>query len=384
MPRTKLKEFTEPEPSAEPAEDSAVSLRDQPEPKQKQVRKYQRLAPPAPPPTDRNGLTKEQRRLAMALNAHAMDAAQLNLHAMEVLTRILIHNLIVKKKLPQFYFHEEARRAGINPSNSRSWRIREWSLAKMRNRDKFHGITEVLLRVQLRVWPFPKEETYWQANSRLKRKLRELMRSGYTHNRIAQHLNMSFKTLKEILAKEQRLRCRPKHCPWQLLDQLKQADRAIDTRATMSPTPAEQKRAQERKQAEAHELQALEQARKDMEEHIIPTGGSCWNCNGPWASLRYECDTDDYPKYRWFKCYECERDNFTEVPRISPYSDCGTCKRPWPNLRKVDIDPDGNTVRLCMMCLSHNIVVKKKITAEPYSMPTMELLPDLAQILSTS
>lgn len=350
------------------------------QPRPKQVRKYQRLPSAAPTDTDRNGLTKEQRKLAQALNMTAMDAERLNQHAMEIMTRILINNLIVRKKLPQFYFHEEARRADIHPSNSRTWRIKEWSMTKMRNRDKFQDITEVLLRVQIRLWKYPHQETYWQANTRLKRKLRELMRSGYTHNRIAQHLQMSFKTLKEILAKQEHLRCRPKHCPWELLEKLKNADKAIDKRSTMSPTPAEEKRAQERKQAEAQDLQALEQARKDMEDHIIPAGGNCWNCNAQWASLRYECDTDDYPKYRWFKCFQCERDNFTEVPRILAYSDCGTCKRPWPNLRKVDIDPDGNTVRLCMMCLSHNIVVKKVILPEPYATPSLDALQDLQKI----
>ena len=343
----------------------------------KQTRKYQRL--PAQPNSSNGhkGLSKEETKLAEFLNTQAMDAERLNHYAMDILTRILINNLIVRKKLPQFYFHEEARRAGINPANSRSWRIKEWATTNMRNRDKFKGITEVLLRVQIRLWNYPHQETYWQANSRLKRRLRELMRSGYTHNRIAQHLNMSFKSLKEILAKEERVRCRPKHCPWELLENLKKADKAIDRRATMSPTPAEQKRAQERRQAEAQYQEALKRARDNMEDHIIPTGGGCWNCNAPWSSLRYECDTDDYPKYRWFKCYQCERDNFTEAPRIVPYSGCGTCHRPWPNLRKVDIDPDGNVVRLCMNCLSHNIIVKKKIQPEPFSKPIMEVTREL-------
>ena len=329
--------------------------------RQNQTRKYQRLPSATLPRIPRNGLTKEQRKLAQALNMQAQDAERLNQQAMEILTRILINSLLVRKKLPQFYFHEEAKRAGIKQSNTRSWRIREWPNAKIRNRDKFHGITEVLLRVQLRLWRYPAQETYWQANSRLKRRLRDLMRSGYSHNRIAQHLKMSFKTLKEILAKEERVRCRPKHCPWTLLQQLKNAEKEIDRKSTMTPSPAELKRAEDREEAIREEHNALERAKDELEEHTILSGGNCWNCNAGWPSLRYECDTDGYPKYRWFKCYECARDNFTEIPRIDMYAECGTCSRPWPNLRKVDLDPSGLTVRLCMMCLSHNIINKKVI-----------------------
>ena len=60
------------------------------------------------------------------------------MQAQETLTRIIINSLLVRKKLPQFYFHEEAKRAGIKQSNTRSWRIRGWPNAKIRNRDKFH------------------------------------------------------------------------------------------------------------------------------------------------------------------------------------------------------------------------------------------------------
>ena len=69
--------------------------------RQNQTRKFQRLPAATLPRIPRNGLTQEQRKLAQALN----------MQAQETLTRILINSLMlmVRKKLSQFYFQEEAR-----------------------------------------------------------------------------------------------------------------------------------------------------------------------------------------------------------------------------------------------------------------------------------
>ena len=69
---------------------------------QNQTRKCERL-PAATLP--RNGLTKEQRKLAQALNMQAQGAERLNQEATDILT----HSLLVSNKLPHFYCHEEGR-----------------------------------------------------------------------------------------------------------------------------------------------------------------------------------------------------------------------------------------------------------------------------------
>ena len=331
----------------------------------KQTSKQAEGTPRAKPRTGRRAarkapISKEQTRLNDALQAQAVDAESLNQKSMEILTRILINNLIVRRKLPHFYFHEEARRADVDPEITRAWRIKEWPTSKLRNKDKFHCITQVLLRVELRLWSCPPDETYWDANKRLKRRLKELMKQGHSHNKLSQYLRISFKTLKEILAKEERKRCRPKHCPWTYLKVLENADDDLKRKKVISNTVQDRK-PRNRDQAALEEHEALERARVRMIEQVIQPGDRCWNCDASWAALRYEGDTEPPERYRWYKCYECERDNFTPLPKIEMYGECGTCGRPWPNLKKRGTDAEGNTIRMCVICLSHSVINQKLI-----------------------
>ena len=142
-------------------------------------------------------LTQEDLNLLAQAGKQARELAQIWL-ANEA--RNMINHLVRTKRLPRFYFHEEAEKIGVPQDIHKNWRIRDWPYARINRDPRFRDIVEVLYRVNLRLIKYPLHETYVEAIRRLRERVQHLkILPGITHHKLSQHLRVSYKTLQELL-----------------------------------------------------------------------------------------------------------------------------------------------------------------------------------------
>ena len=304
-------------------------------------------------------LTQEDLNLLAQAGKEAQEIAQIWL-ANEA--RNISNHLLRTKRLPRFYFHEEAENIGIPQDVHKSWRIRDWPYVRINKDPRFRDIVQVLYRVNLRLIKYPVHETYIEAIRRLRERV-DYLKSlpGITHNQISQHLRVSYKTLQELLQKEDGGKFRPRHCPWWMLERLEnaQTELALDAhlnlhRADTAPEDTET----------ASELDGLldttscpEVRQSQMvQEPIIQPGDRCWNCNASWATLTYDGTKPGEPNILVHICATCARPSLTEAPFIERYGPCGSCGAPWHNLKKTGTDLHGNGFHKCGHCQRPNLV----------------------------
>ena len=116
-----------------------------------------------------------------------------------------------KKNLPMFYFTEAGKELNIPAKTCRSWKINTWPTVNRPSDDKLIHKVAIYIRVYLRLSDYPEQETYLQATNRLQRRILEIKEKTFSHNRISQHLRISFRTLNDIIEKkpEEAIRRKP-------------------------------------------------------------------------------------------------------------------------------------------------------------------------------
>ena len=271
----------------------------------------------------------------------------------------LIQFLITVKKLPSLYFFQGAEAAGIEYETYKNWRIRDWPNVPIRNDERVREILEALIQVYERIIKYPFEETYWQALERLKRRVEELKAhpSGkITHNRISQFLNMSHPTLENILSMTESGNCRPNHCPWDLLEKLKNAEEEIRLTPHIGAYTPPGSITDRRERSEPDTVK-MEDA---FRGRIIEPKGNCWHCGASWPNLTLDDETEETDKYRMYVCIQCTRTNVIKTPIIERYGPCGHCESPWHNLEKTGNDRKGNSIYLCPHCSRESLVINRR------------------------
>ena len=109
---------------------------------------------------------------------------------------------LAKKNLPMFYFTEAGKELKIPAKTCRSWKINTWPTVNRPGDDKLIHKVAIYIRVYLRLNDYPEDETYSQATNRLQRRILEIKEKDFSHNRISQHLRISFRTLNDIIEKK--------------------------------------------------------------------------------------------------------------------------------------------------------------------------------------
>ena len=221
-------------------------------------------------------------------------AIQITEFSMRQQSLILLRYLVDIKLLPSFYFKEAAKELCIASKDHRadhflSYRENPKPIIEHRN------TMAILIRVYLRIFQSPEQESYAAAMQSLKNRYQQLKEQGYSHNKLSQHLHMSHHALTEAVAdysdnKQQR----PRHCPWELLRQLDNAEYTINRRP----------------------VSRRESAIYIDEEREIPLP------NEP-------------------------EQGFTYIQRYDP---CGHCEAPSHNLKQDYTDVYGNAVYQCVIC----------------------------------
>ena len=283
---------------------------------------------------------------------------------------ILVHLLIIQKQLPPFYFAQAATEVGIAPQIYRYWRIDNWPIHLHHNDDRLQSIVQVLERVHIRLCRYPTTETYPQAVQNLRDRIDHLKNDGFSHNRIAQHLRFSFRTLADITKPDPEGKHRPRHCPWSLLEKLEDAEERINTQVHSRTATNLMPRGN---RAEDEELLPP----PPLPEHLIQPHDNCRKCGATWVHL-YENGSDVH-KTPIFTCRTCGKDNLvnmgpqggTSTPRgdapreefIERYAPCWNCKGPWHNLSRDGEDQWGNVLYTCVLCTYQNRVSGRRRVA---------------------
>lgn len=214
-------------------------------------------------------------------------------------TTELVQLLVIRKKLPHFYFVDAAALAEISPHTCRQWKVSTWPLTRELDQNRLYKIYEILLKVYLRLIYYPASETYPQAIERLKVRIIYLKAFGLTHNQIAIQAGVSHKTLADILDKPPEEAHRNRRCPWELLEKLSTAE---DTA---------KQRKENRIQASHYWLRGENQEEEILKppppEATINPGDNCTKCSMPWSHLHE--DGQDAWGNTIMTCRTCGKNN---------------------------------------------------------------------------
>lgn len=231
-------------------------------------------------------------------------AIQINEFSMRQQSLVMLRYLIDIKQLPAFYFKEAAKDLCLS---SKEHRADQFSHYRQSPKPiiEHRNTMAVLIRVYLRIFKSPEQESYPTALKRLRNRYHELKEKGFSHNKISQHLHMSHHALTEAIAeptpdKQQR----PRHCPWELLQQLDNAEETINRKPV---------------------------SRRDSAIYIDE-----------------EREVPLPPE---------EDQGFTYILRYDP---CGHCSAPTHNLKQDGTDVYGNIIYECVICSKVSRVRPKK------------------------
>ena len=141
----------------------------------------------------------------------------------------LLRHLIEVKQLPGFYFLDAAQEMGFTSEDWKNWAIAEWVEHPPALEPAL--LAEMLIKVLLRIIHYPEAEPYPTAASRLLERYQQLTADGYSHNKLAQYLEITHHQLTRIVRNAGGdTKTRPRHCPWRILELLADAETAINTK----------------------------------------------------------------------------------------------------------------------------------------------------------
>ena len=312
------------------------------------------------PPSSRPLPTIEsiQNKLAMAQNTVAeLTAAQQSASMMNRFTitntyRDLSRLLIVGKQLPPAYFRDAAEEAGIDKAIFRKWKPDRWPNQAIKSEETLNDITETLLRVWIKVFPYP-QETYWQAHTRCVEMIHWIHNEhDISYNQIANYLLLAHSVLTDILAKTKENPRQPKHDPWGMLEQLDVAPEKIKEAHS---TPRKSRHTLQHSQTrDYHQNIASRQAViADLKQRSIPEGDDCPKCGAPWQNLTLVSRHHEFKTLKELSCMPCGATVYCGP--IIPYmthrrGPCEHCGAPPNNLSKLRDSRSGRAIMLCKAC----------------------------------
>ena len=191
---------------------------------------------------------------------------------------------------------------------------------------------------------------------------------GITHNKLTQHLRISNRTLTDIMNPPPNTNHRPRHCPWEMLHKLQQADTEINTASHVRSAPRRSPK----------DFLDIKDELKNIPTFQFPPSitikDNCAKCNSSWAHLYY--DGLDAIANVIYTCRTCGQSNIVKPLNLNSldtssnrnankkfierYSPCNSCNAPWHNLAREGLDQFGNTVHTCNICSSRNYVRPKQ------------------------
>ena len=138
------------------------------------------------------------------------------------LGRVLIH----ERQLPNFYFRQALIEEGVDPIRAARWDPSRWVSpnGKVNITDYDYQLLALtaFLKISRYLTQEPRNETYNQAISRLKRAFQDLLDRDFSRAEMAKRLNLNPKTVGYIL--RDRNTTRTRICPWEIIHKIEATD----------------------------------------------------------------------------------------------------------------------------------------------------------------
>ena len=282
-------------------------------------------------------------------------------HSTDEEFRLLVETLIVLRELPGFYFYLEAKNAGVPPQVYRNWHPQRWPTSTIPDHQAKMEILHAMIQVQIRLWPYPSHETYWQSHALMMKDMRKLLAKGITTNQIAQASGITYKTVAKLLQhpKDQKwpAQC---HCPWEIRRKLKDVEPRL-----FNPVSKAQEKAKRTKRYATPSLKtpALD-IHNLLQEQTIAHHGNCSKCESNWSNLAFDGTAELIPFHHQYHCRLCSRTNFTQFPQIMRMAPCAHCNAPWTILELTGMHPNGQQIRTCRNCQRKNTTAPPAAVAD--------------------
>ena len=268
------------------------------------------------------------------------------------------HRLLTKGRgLPAFYFHQSAQFLKVPPRVYNQWKLERYPLEKLPEGPNLYHLLSTVTHTFAYAAQHSEPWTFAEATAALGRRVAELRKNKISHNRVAQHLHISHRSLSEMLTLDGR---KPRHCPWQALDQLHNMESWALRPSQKSPEQRDREMIEEYLQShqDAVEAELLQNVRRNMLS--IRAGDPCGKCRVHWVNLIKDGDCD-WADSAIMKCRMCgqthiidesdpDHPEYDERHYAEPYSNCWNCDAPAHNQRHSHTDAAGDKAYGCTVC----------------------------------
>ena len=285
----------------------------------------------------------------------------------------VLAQILARKKLPMFYFYEAAAKSNITRKTCRVWKINSWPILNRPGEKNFLQKVEIYFRIYNRLLEFPQNETYDEAMERFRARVEQLEHSRFSKNLIAQQVEMSSRTLKEITTSLGTENKRHNHCPWDMLKMLSTLEDDI------------RKEREEQSEMKKNRIirDGINYKEPELDDdppynpNLIRVGDECARCGAGWHCIAPD-GKDAWGRYIAV-CRMCSTDNVVEFIKldpddpdqrppkpeefIEPYHRCWQCNARFHNLNRERADRWGNTVYICVRCAHTNRIKPRKKAA---------------------
>ena len=268
--------------------------------------------------------------------------------------RTLSRLLIQQKGIPAAYFRKAADALQIPSKISRKWTPNRWPHQNIKSHDRLVEISMALCHVWMELRKYPVAETFWEAHTRLVARVNGLRNQNVTYNQIANYLMSSHTAFTEMLARTPEACRHPRHCPWSLLEALRDAtpDKILANETT-TKKPALKLSAS---LALNDEITIRQKVIAAIKRRTITEGDDCLKCGQPWSALRFENVHPEFQSVNEFICFNCGYQHFTGpvIPvllhRRSPCQHCGASRNNLAVYEVYEDHPNGQSVMICKAC----------------------------------
>ena len=234
-------------------------------------------------------------------------------------------------------------------------------------------ILTIQTKVFNRLSKYPEDEDYLNTTEKLKVRVAELKEQNISQNRIAQHLRMTYRALDDIINDRKK---RHTHCPWTLLEWLKNAESEIDL---------SKKKRHNVIHIAGDNYRGPETIPPITQDKTLIFNQPCPKCGSSWNNM-FQTYEDESDQNNFFTCRICGNEGKmlplqTDQPAalrqpspkqsvqdqdyqphefITRYAPCWNCKAPWPNLKYNRNGQETVRTYTCTLCSQKNRVATSK------------------------
>lgn len=276
------------------------------------------------------------------LEASREEARRIIRDGIEKQCRDQMNLLVGRRKIPPYYFRQEAQAAGVDREVYQKWHIRDWPPRDFGDNQELFSIALAVLKVHLRLFSHQEPETYEEAMRQVSERIAQALESGRSRHSLSQEIRIRNPALETLLEREPGREVESV-CPWEILKRLSRHNGSAPRLPGVSLRKGESLAQPPVPEIHPH--------------NEVDHGDNCHHCGAGWPTLAFEsAGWIGLRAWHIYTCQSCTRDNLVQPPDQETYGPCANCSMPYHHLRGRTKDSDGNTVKNCLSCKRVSLV----------------------------